>query len=62
MTFQCETCKRMFEQTWFDVARSYERVQFQNTEGHDVVEIVSAEGIAAFCAATLNRPGFPRHL
>lgn len=50
MEFECATCKKLFNQTWFHLTSSYERVHFGGPTGMPEVETEQADGLAEFCS------------
>ena len=68
MDFECMTCGKMFERTWFDISRTRERVRYKSPTAVDEVEISFGDGIGVFCsracleggrAAVMQEQGVP---
>lgn len=57
MDFECMSCSKLFEQRWFDLGRSFERVHFRSPESFDEVEVGGAEGVGVFCSSGCLRAG-----
>jgi hypothetical protein len=57
MDFECMLCRQLFEQRWFDLARSLERVHFRSPEAFDEVEVSDAESVGVFCSSGCLQAG-----
>jgi len=49
MEFECMSCGRMFAGTWFEVARSFQRVHFNSPSALDEIETEQSEGLSECC-------------